>query len=188
MDDYEVVAEELSQLAEKMRGLEERLAEVRAVLRRTQTSFMRPQACRYRDAPPSSSHSSTAWASVEIASAFKQADSLGLLLAGAERTFVGTVRHYRLEVVSAAARKVRGGKRLPVEPRRRVLGARDSSCHPFGHIGRWLSLARRRGRRTHGSYPVCDPRLKRKGQSARDRARCRRRHVDGRSAHIARKR
>jgi hypothetical protein len=28
MDDYEVVAEELSRLAEKMRGLEERLAEV----------------------------------------------------------------------------------------------------------------------------------------------------------------
>jgi hypothetical protein len=28
MDDYEVVAKELSQLAEKMRGLEERLAEV----------------------------------------------------------------------------------------------------------------------------------------------------------------
>jgi hypothetical protein len=31
MDDYEVVAEELSQLAEKMRGLEERLAEVERV-------------------------------------------------------------------------------------------------------------------------------------------------------------
>ena len=31
MDDYEVVAEELSQLAEKMRGLEERLAEVEKV-------------------------------------------------------------------------------------------------------------------------------------------------------------
>ena len=28
MDDYEVVAEELSQLAEKMRSLQERLAEV----------------------------------------------------------------------------------------------------------------------------------------------------------------
>jgi hypothetical protein len=31
MDDYQVVAEELSQLAEKMRGLEERLAEVERV-------------------------------------------------------------------------------------------------------------------------------------------------------------
>jgi hypothetical protein len=31
MDDYEVVAEELSQLAERMRGLEERLAEVERV-------------------------------------------------------------------------------------------------------------------------------------------------------------
>ena len=31
MDDYEVVAEELSQLAEKMRGLEDRLAEVERV-------------------------------------------------------------------------------------------------------------------------------------------------------------
>ena len=31
MDDYEVVAEELSQLADKMRGLEERLAEVERV-------------------------------------------------------------------------------------------------------------------------------------------------------------
>jgi len=31
MDDYEVVAEELSQLAEKMRGYEERLAEVERV-------------------------------------------------------------------------------------------------------------------------------------------------------------
>jgi hypothetical protein len=31
VDDYEVVAEELSQLAEKMRGLEERLAEVERV-------------------------------------------------------------------------------------------------------------------------------------------------------------
>ena len=31
MDDYEVVAEELSELAEKMRGLEERLAEVERV-------------------------------------------------------------------------------------------------------------------------------------------------------------
>ncbi len=31
MDDYEVVAEELSQLAEKMRDLEERLAEVERV-------------------------------------------------------------------------------------------------------------------------------------------------------------
>jgi predicted nuclease with TOPRIM domain len=31
MDDYDVVAEELSQLAEKMRGLEERLAEVERV-------------------------------------------------------------------------------------------------------------------------------------------------------------
>ena len=31
MDDYEVVAEELSQLAEKMRGIEERLAEVERV-------------------------------------------------------------------------------------------------------------------------------------------------------------
>jgi hypothetical protein len=31
MDDYEVVAEELSQLAEKARGLEERLAEVERV-------------------------------------------------------------------------------------------------------------------------------------------------------------
>ena len=31
MDDYEVVAEELSQVAEKMRGLEERLAEVERV-------------------------------------------------------------------------------------------------------------------------------------------------------------
>ena len=31
MDDYEVVAEELSQLAEKVRGFEERLAEVESV-------------------------------------------------------------------------------------------------------------------------------------------------------------
>jgi len=31
MDDYEVVAQELSELAEKMRGLEERLAEVERV-------------------------------------------------------------------------------------------------------------------------------------------------------------
>jgi hypothetical protein len=31
MDDYEVVAEELSQLAEKMHGLEDRLAEVERV-------------------------------------------------------------------------------------------------------------------------------------------------------------
>ena len=31
VDEYEVVAEELSQLAEKMRGLEERLAEVERV-------------------------------------------------------------------------------------------------------------------------------------------------------------
>ncbi len=31
MDDYEVVAEELSQLAEKIRGVEERLAEVERV-------------------------------------------------------------------------------------------------------------------------------------------------------------
>jgi len=31
VDDYEVVAEELSQLGEKMRGLEERLAEVERV-------------------------------------------------------------------------------------------------------------------------------------------------------------
>jgi hypothetical protein len=31
MDDYEVVVEELSQLAEKLRGLEERLAEVERV-------------------------------------------------------------------------------------------------------------------------------------------------------------
>ncbi len=31
MDDYEVLAEELSQLAEKMQGLEERLAEVERV-------------------------------------------------------------------------------------------------------------------------------------------------------------
>ena len=31
MDDYEVVAQELSELAERMRGLEERLAEVERV-------------------------------------------------------------------------------------------------------------------------------------------------------------
>ena len=31
MDDYEVIAQELSELAEKMRGLEERLADVERV-------------------------------------------------------------------------------------------------------------------------------------------------------------
>src|SRR4249919_379109 len=36
-----------------------------------------PQACGYREAPPSSSHSSRDWASVEIACAFKRAASLG---------------------------------------------------------------------------------------------------------------
>jgi hypothetical protein len=40
MDDYEVVAGELSQLAEKMRGLEERLAEVERV--NTRPSRKRP--------------------------------------------------------------------------------------------------------------------------------------------------
>jgi hypothetical protein len=40
MDDYEVVAEELSQLAEKMSGLEERLAEVERVNARLEEAAM----------------------------------------------------------------------------------------------------------------------------------------------------
>jgi len=40
MDDYEVVAQELSELAEKMRGLEERLAEVERVNARLEDAAM----------------------------------------------------------------------------------------------------------------------------------------------------
>ena len=97
--------------------------------------------------------------SAEIACAVKRAASL----VAARRRRANVCRHRTplspLGCVGDCPESTR--RKTPAsQPRRRVRGARQR-CHHFGHIGRWLSLALRRGRLTHGSYPVCEPRSKR---------------------------